>query len=205
MSWLPEDDTAPTCAEFVSVAGALGARSITVLEVDGRRVGDAIPFDAAAGAFTAVCDRAADHDLLAHIEYFPFSGMPDLATAYEVVRCAGRPNGGVMVDLWHHLRGPDAGRTELGVPGAAVLAVQVNDVLPEPRADAVDEMMHARVLPGRGAGDVARLLRALREQGCHAPLEVEVYSDELVALGPDEAARRRVRRCAVIAEAGIVA
>ena len=153
-----------------------------------------------------MCDRAADHGLLAHIEYFPRSGIPDLHTAYEVVRRAARPNGGVMIDCWHHRRGPDAGRVDLGVPGAAVLAVQVGDVAAEAGADPAAEMMHGRVLPGQGAGDLVPFLRALREQGCVAPMEVEVYSDDLAALDPADAARRAGDALrAVLAAAGLAA
>ena len=74
MDWLPGDTGAPSTAEFVAAASALGARSITVLEVRGRQVGGPLTLRATASAFAAVCDRAADHDLLAHIEYFPQSG-----------------------------------------------------------------------------------------------------------------------------------
>jgi sugar phosphate isomerase/epimerase len=68
--------------------------------------------------------------------------------------------------------------------------VQVGDVAAVPWDDRRAEMMHGRVLPGRGAADVPGLVRALREQGCRAPLEVEVYSDALTADGPEAAARQ---------------
>ena len=190
MDWLPGDTGAPSTDEFVAAAASLGARSITVLEVRGRRVGDTLARADVASAFASVCDRAADHGLLAHIEYYPQSGIPDLRTAYEIVQAAGRSNGGVMVDSWHHLRGPDAGRFDPGFPGESILAVQLGDVAPEPSADLAHEMMHHRLLPGTGAGDLAGLVRAVRDRGCTAPLEVEVYSDELAALDPFLAARR---------------
>ena len=190
MDWLPGDTGAPSTGAFVAAAASLGARSITVLEVRGRRVGDTLALCDVASAFASVCDRAADHDLLAHIEYFPQSGIPDLRTAYEIVRAAGRGNGGVMVDSWHHLRGTDAGRFDPGFPGESILAVQLGDVAPVPSADLAHEMMHHRLLPGTGAGDLAGLVRSVRERGCVAPMEVEVYSDELAALDPFVAARR---------------
>jgi sugar phosphate isomerase/epimerase len=190
MDWLPGDTGAPSTAEFVAAAASLGARSITVLEVRGRRVGDTLALGDAASAFASVCDRAADHDLLAHIEYFPQSGVPDLRTAYEIVRAAGRGNGGVMVDSWHHLRGMDAGHFHPGFPGESILAVQLGDVGPVPSADPAHEMMHHRLLPGSGAGNLAGLVRSVRDRGCAAPMEVEVYSDELAALDPFVAARR---------------
>jgi sugar phosphate isomerase/epimerase len=184
MDWLPGDTGAPTTDEFIAAAAALGARSISVLETRGRRIGELIPYSTAAAAFADVCDRAAEQNLLAHIEYFPTSGIPDLVTAYEITRRAERENGGVMVDLWHHLRGPDAGRFPSNIPGSAILAVQVGDVAPSPSSDLACEMMHSRRLPGSGAGDVGDLIRILRSRGCTAPMEVEVYSDELAALDP---------------------
>ena len=128
MDWLPGDWGAPSVADFVAAAAALGARSITVLETRGRRVGTDVPLDVVVRAFAALCDRAADHGLLVHLEYFPWSGIAAFATAHEIARTAGRANGGVMVDVWHHLRGPDAGATDFAVGCASVLAVQVSDV-----------------------------------------------------------------------------
>jgi sugar phosphate isomerase/epimerase len=201
MAWLPSSDPdVPSMERFVAAAEALGARSVTCLEVTGVP----LPAPAGAEAFAALCDRGAEAGLLAHIEYFPWSGIADIGTAYEIARLAGRPNGGVMVDVWHHIRGPDAGAADLGVPGTSVLAVQVGDVLAIPGPSVRHEAMHERLLPGVGAGDVAGLLRALRDQGCTAPMEVEVYSDRLAALPPREAARLAGDALrAVVAGAGI--
>ena len=76
MDWLPGDWGAPSVDRLRRrAAAALGARSITVLETRGRRVGTDIPLDVVVEAFGAVCDRAADHGLLVHLEYFPWSGI----------------------------------------------------------------------------------------------------------------------------------
>jgi sugar phosphate isomerase/epimerase len=201
MGWLAPGSGAPSVPEFLDAAAALGARSVTALEVTGRALAPA----GAASAFGALCDQAAEAGLLVHIEYFPWSGIADIGAAYEIARLAGRGNGGVMVDVWHHVRGPDAGSLNLGgVPGASVLAVQVGDVLATPAPSLRHEAMHERLLPGHGAGNVAAILRALRDQGCTAPMEVEVYSDRLAALPPRQAARLAgdsLRE--VLAEAGI--
>jgi sugar phosphate isomerase/epimerase len=204
MDWLPGDHGAPGVADFVAAAGALEARSMTVLEVHGRSIGTDVPLDVAAEAFAAVCDRAADHDVLVHLEYFPWSGIPDFSVAHDIAETAGRTNGGVMVDVWHHVRGRDAGRLDFGGQCASVLAVQVSDVAAVPHGDVRVETLHHRLLPGQGVGDIAILLQALRDQGCTAPMEVEVYSDVLSRLPPADAARRA--GCAlrdVLIEAGL--
>jgi sugar phosphate isomerase/epimerase len=204
MDWLPGDSGAPGVADFVAAAAALGARSITALETRGRRVGTDVPLDIVVQAFAALCDRAADHGLLVHLEYFPWSGIAAFATAQEIARTADRANGGVMVDVWHHLRGPDDGGIDFGVGCASVFAVQVSDVASTPHDDLRAEALHHRVLPGQGAGKTAALLRALRQQGCTAPMEVEVYSDELARLAPAEAARRAGAALrGVLVEAGL--
>jgi sugar phosphate isomerase/epimerase len=206
MNWLPGDSGAPPVTEFVDAAATLGARSVTVIEARGRRVGSDIPYDVAAEAFGSVCDRAAARGLLVHVEYFPWSGVPDLHTAYEIVRRAARANGGVMVDVWHHVRGPDRGSLDFGVPCASVLAVQVSDVEVVAHDDVRAEARHHRALPGEGVGNVADVLRALRAHGCTAPIEVEVYSDVLASMGPTAAARRAAEALrGVLAAAGLAA
>jgi sugar phosphate isomerase/epimerase len=187
MRWLPGDQRGPELGEFVDVAATLGARSITVIETEGRQVGPDLELDEVAEAFAVVCDRAGDVGLLAHLEYFPTSGIADSATAAAIARGAGRDNGGVLCDVWHHVRGPDRGTLAFGdVP---VFCVQVSDVAAMASVDVRREMMHERVLPGEGAADVVGILRALRGAGCCAPMEVEVYSDVLAARDPVDAAR----------------
>jgi sugar phosphate isomerase/epimerase len=193
MRWLPGDTRGPASEEFLDVAAALGARSCTAIEVDGRLVGDELPFEVVAEAFAELCDRAAARELLVHIEYFPVSGIRDLATAHAIAAAAGRANGGVLLDVFHHTRGPDGGRTDFGAAAPFVLAVQVNDVRAEPTMSLRREIMHDRLLPGEGAARVPALLQALRDQGCVAPFGVEVYADDLHALGAGEAAARAAR------------
>lgn len=193
MRWLPGDTRGPEADEFLDAAAALGARSCTVIETDGRAVGDGLPFEVVADAFASLCDRAASRDLLLHVEYFPLSGIADLRTAHAIAVAADRPNGGVLLDVFHHTRGVDAGRTDLDGAAPRVFAVQANDLRAEPAMGLRREMMHDRLMPGEGAAGVAALLRALRDQGCTAPFGVEVYSDELHELGPAEAARRAAR------------
>jgi len=194
MRWLPGDARGPSPVEFLDAAAALGARSCTVIEVEGRVLGDGagadLPFAVVVEEFATLCDLAAARDLLLHVEYFPVSGIRDLATAHAIAVAAGRDNGGVLLDVFHHTRGADAGRTDLGGAATRVFGVQVNDARAEPAMSLRREIMHDRLLPGEGAANVAELLRALREQGCTAPFGVEVYSDDLHALGAAEAARR---------------
>jgi sugar phosphate isomerase/epimerase len=190
--WLPnggaDTDDAFVVAEdvFREMADAVGGRSLNVVEITGAAVDD----DRAAEAFAGLCDRAAGHGLIAHIEPLPWSGIPDVYKAARIVRLAGRPNGGILLDTWHHFRA-GLGIADLTPEVTALVnGIQINDAPAAPEPDLMDETMHRRLLPGQGAAGVAATVAALRAAGVDAPIGVEVFSDALAALGPAEAARR---------------
>ncbi len=176
-------------ADLFRIAEVLGARSVNVADVLGGDWG----VEDAAASFAALCDRAAEHGLLAHLEWLAWSRIPDLATALEVVTLADRPNGGMNIDMWHCARTGTAAADLLEVPAARVLAVQVDDGPAEAEENLIEATLHRRLLPGDGAFDLLGYLGALRQIGAGAPIGVEVFSDDLHALGPTEAAQRAAR------------
>jgi sugar phosphate isomerase/epimerase len=194
--WLPGHFATPPAGasplyeidDFVTAATALGARSLTVHDTWGLPIADGGE-GAAADAFASVCDRVATVGLIAHIEFFPWSGIDNMATAWSIVEQAGRPNGGIILDTWHLFRGPDKGRLPDGVPGSVIVGLQINDAPPTSTMTVRDECVHARLLPGDGAIDVVTVLREVRRRGSTAPVGVEVFSDELDLCEPADAAR----------------
>ncbi|HEY3263219.1 MAG TPA: sugar phosphate isomerase/epimerase [Pseudonocardiaceae bacterium] len=146
------------------------------------------PLDAVPAAFGALCRRAGE--LTVALEFMPYSGVPDLATAWAVVDRCGEPNSALLVDAWHWTRSR-AAPDDLGpVPAERIVSIQLCDVAAEPMPVPRQESLHHRLPPGRGFGDVAGMLRALRDHGVRpVVIAVEVISDELVARGVDGAAR----------------
>ena len=138
--------------ELFAVADAVGARSLNAVDV----FGGTWSLDEAAEAFAGLCDRAAEHGLLVHLEFLPWSRIPDLATAWQVVRAADRPNGGLMLDAWHYFRSSPDGALLRSIPGASILGVQLCDAPAVAEADPLHATLHERLLPGDGE------LRALR-------------------------------------------
>jgi sugar phosphate isomerase/epimerase len=173
-------------AELFRIADLVGARSLNATDVLGGRWS----VDEGASAFAALCDRAAEHGLKVHLEWLAWSRIPDLATAWEIVRSADRPNGGLNVDMWHCARTGATPEELLAIPGERVLAIQVDDGPALPEDDLVDATLHHRMVPGEGAFDLVGYLSALRTIGSVAPIGVEVFSDDLHALGPMESAQR---------------
>jgi sugar phosphate isomerase/epimerase len=191
LRWLPGEEIpagvdAASEAEFYAIAEGVGARSLNVVQGFGAR----IDLDRAAEALAGVCDRAREHGLLVTLEYLPWSGIPDAATALAIVERSGRANATLMLDTWHSFRGPTDEAQLRKLPGARVGSVQINDAPAEPAGDLVSETLEARLLPGEGAIPLARWLRILDRSGCTAPIGVEVFSKALDALPPLEVGRR---------------
>ncbi len=172
-------------SDLFAIADALGARSINAVDVFG---GD-WDVDGAAEAFAGLCQRAAEHGLLVHIEWLPWSKIPDLSTALSVVQLADQPNGGINIDAWHLVRAGVTIDALRAVPGSLILGIQLDDGPLEPEPNLVEATLHARELPGKGAFDLHGIVGALVETGTAAPIGVEVFSDALHALAPEDAAR----------------
>ncbi|MGJ3509869.1 sugar phosphate isomerase/epimerase family protein [Enemella sp. A6] len=182
---LPADHDFDTMEQNLWTAAAgLGARSVNVVDMGGRPV----PVADLAEGFARACDRAAEFGLLAHLEPLGGSAVPTIAVAAEVSRLAGRPNGGVILDTWHHFRSGGT-PSDLAAVADQILAVQINDAPATAEPNMFAETMHRRLLPGEGDAEVAATLAELHRLGVSVPISVEVMSDRLRALPPREAAR----------------
>jgi sugar phosphate isomerase/epimerase len=146
-----------------------------------------LPLDVITGAFAALCERAGP-DLTVALEFMPYSGVPDLATAWTIVQDV--PNAGLIVDNWHWARAGQEPPDLDEVPPQRIVSVQLCDVGAEPMAPLRAESLGHRLPPGQGYGNTVGLLQALAAHGVTpAVMAVEVISDELVARGVDVAAQ----------------
>ncbi|NUS58806.1 MAG: sugar phosphate isomerase/epimerase, partial [Streptomycetaceae bacterium] len=146
-------------------------------------------------SFAAVCHIAADAGAVAHIEPFGWSGIPDLSTAWEIVERAAHPAGGLLLDTWHALRGPDRSGLPHHIPVEAVLGVQVGSAAARPADDLRKEAVTARLLPDAGDPALRALLVDLRLRGCAAPWGVEVFSNALDRHPPQVVAHAAADAC----------
>ena len=148
-----------------------------------------LPLDTMTEAFAALCDRAGE-DLTVALEFMPYSGVPDLATAWQILDDANRANSALIVDVWHWAR---AGMTPTDldpVPADRIIALQLCDVLEHPQEPMRAESLGHRLPPGWGYGDAVGVVRALRDKGVQPRIvTAEVISEELVSRGVDIAAQ----------------
>jgi sugar phosphate isomerase/epimerase len=189
--WAYDDERAGPAAEIEARLWAMAE----VFEPHHLNVGDIQmaedlpPLERVAERFAVVCNRAADRGLLVGIEFLPWSGIPDAATAWEVARLSGCSNGGVLVDTWHHFRGACDDGMLRAVPPDRIVAIQFDDAGPAEGPMMEDTMLRRR-LPGEGEFDLVGFVRLLDDHGVQAPISVEILSLAEHALPVVEAARR---------------
>jgi sugar phosphate isomerase/epimerase len=176
-------------AATAEVATVLGADTLLACTLEPQLAS----LDDAVAGFGTLCEQAATHDLRVCIEFFPWSGMPDLATAWRVVEGSGAANGGIVIDMmhWQHQDGGPNFALLAQIPGHHIHYVQACDTRP-PRAPSGEYMAEAlgnRRLPGDGVVDIARLLETLEVSGADPWFAYEVFNGELAAGGPEAMAR----------------
>jgi sugar phosphate isomerase/epimerase len=153
------------------MADEFGCRYLQVIGPADMPLGDA------AAAFGSLCDRAADHGLVVGLEFLPFTDIVSVRDAQAIVESAGRDNGGICVDVWHHVRGANDIDAIAALPGELITGIQLNDGSLRPELDDyyTDCLQH-RVAPGEGEFDLVGFLAAVRGTGCTVPISLEVCS-----------------------------
>ncbi|MET0909631.1 MAG: sugar phosphate isomerase/epimerase [Ilumatobacteraceae bacterium] len=139
----------------------------------------------AAERFGALCDRAADHGAVVGLEFLPFTNIVDAADALAIVEQAGRANGGVCVDIWHHARGANDLELIRAIPAELITGIQMSDGPATPiRTDVEpydykDDCLRHRVPPGEGEFDATTFVGTLIDMGVALPWSLEVCNDDV--------------------------
>ena len=181
---LPADVIDPPDEEMCfRAATTLGASMVNVTHYLGR----SLPVDELAEAVAGVCQRAAPLGLRICLEFFPNSGLPDLAFAQSVVEACGEPNAGVLLDVFHLDRSGGTAQDVSGLPHGAIDGIQLSDRR-KPPLGTPHIPFGGRLLPGEGELPLRELVEAALENSPTATLDIEVLNEELRNLPPAEAA-----------------
>lgn len=138
--------------------------------------------DAARTGLSIVVEEAERVGAVVALEFLPFSGVADLATAWRLIEPLG-PSAGILLDAWHWHRQPGGPAPELlaSIPGERIPYLQVCDAAPEPAADALTEAMSARLLPGEGVVDLPALVGILEQIGADPFVANEAFNPARLA------------------------
>ena len=148
------------------------------------------PVEQTAQKLKELCQRAGEY--MIGVEPMPYSGIPDLKKAYQVVMASGCENAMIILDSWHWVRADQPYDILTKEIAKKVVSIQINDAYERPYAAPVlrDESMHDRLAPGTGCGDTAAFCRMLKEKGVEPKaMGVEVISDAILAKGVAAAAK----------------
>ena len=174
-------------AELFRAADALGARHIKVMP---PFLPDDPAGDDLAGEFAALCAQAAEHGVMIGLEMLPFSMLPNLGTALEMVAAADAPNGGLLVDIWHVMRSGGTMEEVARLPARFIIAAELCDAMAALQGAITEDTMRHRKLCGEGEFDVPGFIGAMGRAGYDGPYGVEILSDDFRQLPLAEAARR---------------
>lgn len=186
MSWLDlelaPDDMAAVFYRFdedyfYRMAEVLGATTLNVIEYQDTGLGELERIE----RLGAVCDRAQSSGLNVSVEFMSFSPISDLSTALHLVSQVGSSNLGVNIDLWHHFRGVGTLEQLSALDPKMIAALQVSDLADTPWPNLMEETAMGRMLPGEGQGLVAEALTALCDAGVDVPVNLEVFSLDLMS------------------------
>jgi sugar phosphate isomerase/epimerase len=166
-------------------AEALEAETINLAHFGGGAVAEQDFVD----CLGPLAERARSHGLRLTLEFLPESAIPDLASAQRIVTAVGAANLGVMLDTWHFARTHGTGEQLRAVPRGLISGLQISDRR-EPPPGTPYAPMFGRLLPGDGELPLVPLLRDLLGREPGLTVGVEVFSEELKALTPQEAAAR---------------
>lgn len=139
-------------------------------------------------SFGLLCDSAAAEDLRITLEFMPFTAVPSLVEAFEIITAVNRENGGILFDCWHHHRSGGTAQGLLDIPGEKIFAVQLDDAMPEPMDNVVEETLNYRLLPGEGCIDLKTTLQNMQASGTRVAFDVEVFKESLRSMGNAERA-----------------
>ena len=104
--------------------------------------------------------------------------MSSIPAALDLVERVGRDRAGILLDTWHHFRGPDTFEVLDGLALEHVAYVQFDDALPAQSDDLVAETLHRRTFPGEGEFDLERYCERVRAKGFDGVVSVEVLNDD---------------------------
>jgi sugar phosphate isomerase/epimerase len=185
--WLREALAVPVQDQF-AMCEALGLKSIVAVGAFDK---GALELPIIVEAFARFCELAGKRGIWVDVEFMPFWGISDLATAWEIVKQSGCSNCGIMFDTWCFLRGHADFDSLSRIPPGRIVNVQVVDALKRQRAATLfDDAVHHRLFAGDGELAVEKTLAALHKLGGVRTMGPEVFSDEVDTWSAAKVAQR---------------
>lgn len=143
--------------------------------------------------FAQFCEKASRCGVRVDLEFIPFWGIPDIATAWDIVKLSEAKNAGILLDTWHFLRGNADFATLESLPNNAITTVQLADspafTGERSLTQLLEECLQFRLPPGQGQLPLLRVLQIVKSQTNVCSLGPEIFSNVLDQQDPERVAR----------------
>jgi len=167
---IAENFIATALTPMFEAAAALGAKRLSVCGDDPER-------SRLIASFAALCDLAAHFGMGVDLECMAWRKVASLPDAVQVVKAAGRSNGGVLIDALHLSRTGGSPSDVHDTPPGLIRSAQLCDapaIRPTSTEAIIREARGERLAPGEGELPLLDLLSALPD---NTMLSVEVPTD----------------------------
>lgn len=189
VDWYADGDRrAQSDAARAFLLGAAGDLGAVHLKVGGDLSGEHWPIDGVIADFAQLCDDAAKVGTGICIELFPGSSIADITTGKAIVAGADRRNGGLLLDIWHMVRGGIDFAEIAALDAAHILHIEIDDADAVQVGSILDDTICRRRLCGEGALPLPAFLDAVAATGYRGAWGVEILSNEHRARDPEAAA-----------------
>ena len=174
----PDTEAAATEARTLAAQAAEhGAGLVLAVVLDA----DLPDVERARAGLGRLAEQVAEAGARVCVEFLPWSGLPSLAAAWQLVGPLSA-DVGIVLDAWHWQRQPGGPCPDVlaRIPGERIAYLQLCDADPEPGPDPMDEAMNGRLLPGDGVVDFNTLLTGLDAIGADPFVATEVFNPAIV-------------------------
>jgi len=172
-------------AACLEVANALEVPLVNI----SHYLGSPVSLEQMAEGVASVCRMAAMHGVTIVLEFVPDSGIRTMSEAAQIALASGEANCKVHLDTWHLARTGGSAETIRQLSPGLIGAFQISD-RKEPAPGSAYIPMSGRLLPGEGELPLTEIVAAALANNPDLTIEVEVFSEELGAMAPDDAAKR---------------
>lgn len=161
--------------KLLEASQALGAHHLKVGDFEQTRT----PMPRLIEAFAALCEEAAAYKTPIGFELMPFAMIDTLADALAMVKGAGSPNGGIILDTWHIAKLRIPYEEVARIPRQYLVSVELNDGTNEAPWSLLEDTINHRRFCGEGEFEVPRFIECVKKTGYTGPFGIEVLSQEL--------------------------
>lgn len=153
--------------ELIEAAAELGARNLKVSPALFEETPADVP--ALAAEFARLCDETQPTGASVLIEMMPFTNVKTIDIAIAIISAANKANGGLLLDIWHLVRGGMDYSEIAKIPARFFKGIELDDADKDIVGTLFEDTRFSRRLCGEGIFDIPKFLQESHAAGFDAP------------------------------------